>query len=600
MWNFTVETDGYYKVGFHFKQDQVINGESYRWLKIDGKTPFAEAQNLKFSYKPQWQFSAMSDTDGTPYLIWLKAGDHQLSLEGTLGDMAPLYRRLSELVSSLGDEYMKMVMITGESPDMNRDYELFRQVPDFEKTLQRNLDALTSLAQDMRAMTGKRSSQYIASLENMARVLRLMLDRPYTAHQYIKDYYTNYCTVSSWLYEMASMPLAIDEIQIVPHDTEFNGDKAGFFEKLSFGFQRFCNSFTRDYRSISAVQDTQKTIRLWVNWGRDQAMILNSLIQDSFVPETGIGVQLEIVNATLVKGILSLPDTQTFFSMFYRSDVFEELGLTVPETWEDFIHAATVIQRNNMQVYIPYTTISTTTSVDTGLGNLNLYATMMAQSGLPIYNDSRTATAINTPAAISVFEHWTRLYTDYKFLKEADFYNRFSVGTMPLGIAPYTLYLTLSQAASGIQGRWSVEPVPSFTSENKAITGAGTGCAIVAKSSHVDEAWEFLKWWTSAQTQARYSRNLESVLGLVGRHPTATVEAFADLAWEPEVRNNLMAQWENVEELPEIPGSYYLTRAIDQAFWAVVTGESNGKDAILKWSEVADAEISRKIKEYVQ
>jgi len=61
-----------------------------------------------------------------------------------------------------------------------------------------------------------------------------------------------------------------------------------------------------------------------------------------------------------------------------------------------------------------------------------------------------------------------------------------------------------------------------------------------------------------------------------------------------------MAQWENVEELPEIPGSYYLTRAIDQAFWAVVNGESNGKDAILKWSEVADAEISRKIKEYVQ
>lgn len=89
MWNFTVETDGYYKVGFHFKQDQVINGESYRWLKIDGKTPFAEAQNLKFSYKPQWQFSAMSDTDGTPYLIWLKAGDHQLSLEGTLAIWRP-------------------------------------------------------------------------------------------------------------------------------------------------------------------------------------------------------------------------------------------------------------------------------------------------------------------------------------------------------------------------------------------------------------------------------------------------------------------------------------------------------------------------------
>jgi hypothetical protein len=53
-----------------------------------------------------------------------------------------------------------------------------------------------------------------------------------------------------------------------------------------------------------------------------------------------------------------------------------------------------------------------------------------------------------------------------------------------------------------------------------------------------------------------------------------------------------------VKEVPEVPGSYYLSRAIDQAFWTVVNGETNSKDAVMKWSKVADDEITRKIEEY--
>ena len=53
-----------------------------------------------------------------------------------------------------------------------------------------------------------------------------------------------------------------------------------------------------------------------------------------------------------------------------------------------------------------------------------------------------------------------------------------------------------------------------------------------------------------------------------------------------------------VREVPEVPGSYYLSRAIDQAFWTVVNGEASSKDALMKWSKIADDEIDRKIKEY--
>ena len=49
-WEFEVKTPGYYQFGAHYKQSDVVNGESWRWLKIDGKTPFTEAKGVRFSY----------------------------------------------------------------------------------------------------------------------------------------------------------------------------------------------------------------------------------------------------------------------------------------------------------------------------------------------------------------------------------------------------------------------------------------------------------------------------------------------------------------------------------------------------------------------
>jgi len=652
-WSFRVKTAGYYRLGFRYKQNAVINGESWRWLKIDGETPFKEAKTLRFPYDPQWSFYEFSAEDGQPYYLWLDAGEHELSLEVTLGEMAVYYERLSRIVQQLGDEYIEIVKITGGTPDYNRDYELFRQIPDFNETLAACSDALATLVQDMQDFTGKRGNQYIAAMNNMKRVLDIMVERPYTAQHYVKDYYNNYSSLSSWLYDMKSMPLSIDWIQLVQAGGEYEKTDTGFLASLLFGAQRLFYSFTRDY-ALTGTAESGEQLRLWVNWGRDQATALNALIQDSFTPKTGISVQVELVNTSLVNGILSgnypdmalmmtrsepvnlgmrgalydlsqfpdyedvlerfqagadvpywynghlyaLPDTQNFYILFYRKDVLDSLGLEVPSTWDEFLQTATIIQRNNMEVYVPYTQITTTTTVNSGIGSLNLFPTMMGQRGLSLYNEEQTATALNTPQAQQTFEDWTSFYLEYEYLKEADFYNRFRVGTMPLGIAAYSVYLTLYDAAPEIKGRWSVANVPGTTGGNNTVAGFGTGCAIVEKSAHHEEAWEFLKWWTSAETQTRYARNVESALGMLGRPQTSNVEAFRSLVWGTGDLEKLLNQWESVREIPEIPGSYYLTRAVDQAYWAVINGDSNVKDALVKWSRVADREIQRKIDEY--
>lgn len=652
-WKFDVKKSGYYCFDFRYKQSDVVNGESYRSLKIDGRSPFAEAESLKFSYTPKWKNYVFTDKNGDPYYVYLEAGEHAVSLTVTLSEMSDYYSRLSAVAQGIGDKYIDIVKITGDTPDANLDYELFGQIPDLEEKLSRYSSELSKLISDMQSLTGKRGSQYIAAMKNMKRVIDIMVKRPYTAHQYVSDYYTNYSTLSSWLYDMKDMPIYLDKITLIPFGNGEKDREPGFFGSLLFGTKRFIHSFVSNY---SKNTDDKNALTLWVNWGRDQATVLDSLIRDSFTGETGTAVNMKQVNASLINGLLAgnypdvvlqlsrtdpvnlgirgalydlsqfddyesvltrfassavvpytyngkvyaLPDTENFYIMFYRSDILNRLSLAVPKTWKEFLEAATVIQQNNMQVYVPYTQITTTTTVNAGIGSLNVFPTLMLQNGLSLYNSDKTATALTSPEAQQVFELWISFYRDYQFLKEADFYNRFRVGTMPMGIAPYSTYMTLADAAPELEGRFEMACVPGTENGSAAVAGSGTGCGIVAKSDKKAQAWEFLKWWTSASAQTRYASSVESVIGILGRPQTANVEAFEGMAWNKADKNAILEQWSRVEEIPEIPGSYYLTRSVDQAYWSVINGNSNVKDALVKWSRVADSEISRKINEYVE
>lgn len=654
QWKIVTDKPGLYRLGMVYKQDQTVNGYSYRQLRIDGELPFSEAQNLKFYYGTGWQYFEFADDNGEDYLFYLDAGEHTLSLTATLGETAEYYNQLKQITANLGDIYLEIAMITGESPDRNRDYDLFRQIDNFNENLEKNHELLIKLASDMKKLSDGEETSFISAVNNMARVLKSMVDNPYTAQNYVTDYYNNYTTLSSWLYDMKSMPLSIDRIYIYPSDSKERPQMPGFFTKLKFGAERFMASFVSEYNGGTSEE---AALKIWVNWGRDQAMVLNSLIGESFTAETGIKVNLELTDATLVKGILSnnapdlslhlsrtepvnlamrgalydltnfkdysevvkrfgesatvpycygdgvyaLPDTQSFYIMFYRKDILESLEIEVPKTWDDFLAATAVLQRNNMQAWIPYTQITTSTTVNTGVGGLNLFASVLQQFGGNFYNEDKTATILDSPVSLKAFTYWTDMYTKYKLPTTASFYNRFRVGTMPLGIEAYTQYTTLMEAAPEIDGRWGIALVPGVEENgivNHTVSGSGTGCAIISSSKHKDEAWEFLKWWTSADTQLRYNNNVESVLGAVARTTTATLEAFEGMAWDSDDLEILLEQREHIMEIPEVAGSYYVSRAVDQAFWAVINAEETPKDSLSEWAEIANNEIERKIKQY--
>lgn len=655
-WEFIAPDNGFYKIGFKFKQSEALNNTSYRKILIDGEVPFVEAGEVPFAYGNAWQFTEFGD-DENPYLIYLTKGEHTLTMAVTLSDTAEYYRKLEKIVNSLGEIYINISMITGESPDKNRDYDLFRQIPDLNDTLQENYDGINALSKEMNSSTEMSGSSMIAAMNNMARVLKSMIDNPYTAQRYLSDYYSNYTGLGGWLYDMKSMPLSLDRIVLSSPKGDSADNKSGIIERIIFSIKRFISSFSAEYNTLGSVGEGP-TIKIWVNWGRDQAEILGNMITDDFTPESGINVKLEIVNAGIIKGILAgnppdlslhmsrsepvnlamrgalydlkkfsdyedvlkrfsktasvpymyedgiyaLPDTQAFYVMYYRKDILSKLGIEVPKTWHEFIDATVTIQRNNMQVWLPYLKITTATTVNTGVGGLSLFPTLMHQSGLSMYTKEGTACTLGTTEALEVFDFWTDFYTQYKLPKEASFYNRFRIGTMPLGIESYTLYQTLVNAAPEIRENWAIAEIPGTVDAdgniNNAIAGSGTGCGVIADTGNEKYAWEFIKWWTEAETQLKYSDRVETILGTLGRVASANIEAVSGMSWKREDLKVILSAWDKVEEVEEVPGSYYLTRAVDQAYWAVVNGTTSSKEALLTWSKVADNEITRKINDY--
>ena len=99
---------------------------------------------------------------------------------------------------------------------------------------------------------------------------------------------------------MKNMPLSIDWLELCPAQQDIEYEKTNILSSFLFGTKRLIYSFAADYGK--QTNEGGEQIRLWVNWGRDQTMVLDTLIRESFTAETGISVKLEQTNASLING----------------------------------------------------------------------------------------------------------------------------------------------------------------------------------------------------------------------------------------------------------------------------------------------------------
>ena len=127
-WEMEVPEDGYYQLGMRWRQSDKMGGVSSRCLSIDGNVPFEEASRVVFPYDGSWQTSFFGGEE--PWLFYLTKGKHTIRLTANLGDLANILQKTEKLIESLNSIYMKIIMVSGTSPDLNRDYDFKSQIPD--------------------------------------------------------------------------------------------------------------------------------------------------------------------------------------------------------------------------------------------------------------------------------------------------------------------------------------------------------------------------------------------------------------------------------------------------------------------------------------
>ena len=303
---------------------------------------------------------------------------------------------------------------------------------------------------------------------------------------------------------------------------------------------------------------------------------------------------------TLLDVSYGLPMTMGFAMMFYRMDVLGQLGLEVPESWDELLAMLPVLQTKNMSIGVSYISALDFMMYQMG-GNMWKYADGSIYN--PLYAGSKID--LDSEIAIEAFEFICRLYTDYSFPVSYDAANRFRTGEMPIVIGDYaSIYNTLVVYATEIDGLWEFCPLPGSENEfeedgfnyNSLATVSAT--VILNGCDDLLTAWQFAQWQTGKEAQAEYGNRIVAVIGPAAKYETANIEAVNDLSWTAREKAAIKDQMANLDSIVNYPGSYIYSRYMKFAFLDAYNDGVEPYEAMMSYIPAINMEIARKREEF--
>lgn len=649
-----VPKEGLYKLSFRARQNTLYGAFVSRAIYINDEIQYSEAENVKFHFNSDWQIVTPTDDYGSSLLFYFKEGENTIRFKAVCGDMTEIINTAENVVSKLNTDYRKILMLTGSSPDQYRDYEFEKEIPEVISDFKAQADILKSIHDELIDILGEEGQQ-TATLQTIYNQLYRMNENPESLATYFSSFQTNITNLSTWLQELSSQPLEIDYFVISENNAEEPDADAGFFEGLWFNIRMFFSSFVSDFNAIGGSGETyDKNVVVWTLDARDQAQVLRSVTDSLFVsqhktnvdlslvpagallpsilagkgPDVALGISTEDVinyaarNALeplngypgfeetkerFVKGMVensmslklnenetyayALPQTMPFSMMFYRTDIIDDLGVGIPETWDDVDDLIPLLQKRYMQFAPPD------------------YGTLLYQYGGQYYKYDGEASDLDSEEAINAFIKYTDFYTNYKIPVTFEFSNRFRTGEMPIGLTElYTFYNKISVFAPELQGEWTLAPVPGVLKEDgtvdntivsQYVDGAGTitrttAAAIVKASENKDSAWDYINWWTGDEAQTEFGREIESVLGSAGRYNSANRTAVMNMNWTKSELDAISKQWDSIIGYPEVPGGYITTRYVTFSFNGVAVNYEDARETLLENVQFINDELISK------
>ena len=654
-WEFAVPKSGLYKMGCYFKQNWNDGLVSTRQIAIDGKVPFKELLLYKFDYDTAWHFNTFSDENGEPFLFYLEEGVHTITMTVKMGDMGPILDSVMEDISVLSDMLLKITMLAGDSPDPNYDYRFFQKIPDLPDQMQFLVDSLTKKYEMAKGLATKTPAMANNFLTVRAQI-QSMLDDPFSIAKKMGDLTSSQESLSNWYLTLQTNPLVIDRFEVGSPSEKWKDKSSNLFQKIKATMTQFLSSFTKDYDNVGGLLDedveVKETINVWIARGTEWAEVIKEMADGTFTPKTGIAINVNVlpasqlhagnVNALMLSitsgkapdvalgvdvtspvefairdqvydlsqmegfeevksqfvpatltpyeymgGTFAIPETMNFNVLFYRKDILAQNGIDLPNTRADlYDYVLPALYQQRLEFYFGRD-----------------FTQFLFQNGGDFYTEDGMRSALDTPEAYQAFKEYTELFTNYDVPKTANFYQRLRSGIAALGVGDFNTYMQLSVAAPEISGKWGIAPLPGVLQSDGQINRAAgaiteKGDIIMKQSKKPKESWEFLKWWSSAEVQSAFAKEVEALMGAEARWNTANKEAFLSLDWDDEDISTLEEQWKWAKETPTLLGSYMTTRHLTNAWTTVVISGGNVREALEQAVKDINREMRSKQEEY--
>ncbi len=653
VWTVKVDKEGLYRLSFKGRQNTNRGVTSYRRLTVNGEVPFSDVNSIGFDYSAEMANYIVTDQNGEPILFYLKPGENTIGLEVVMGPFGSILCSIEDSLKVLNNTYLHVIQLTGQSPSRFIDYQIDKKIPGFRENMKTESQRLRNVVDSIVAITGEKGEN-TALLQKMAIEAEGLADDPESVIEELSQLKNNISAVGTWIVRVSEMPLELDSLALSSNGAELPRANEGFLANAFNGTLRFFASFFIDTSSVGESEGSSDPLTVWVaSYGKEQAQIIQNLVDNSFSSQTDIPVKIQLIPADVVLraalagtgpdvviglsqstvqdfamrnatvdlsklegyseavsvfpestlktssfngGVYGLPETANFLMMFYREDILNELGVEVPTTWTEFIKMLPVLQQNNYSAFVP------NAYLNDGSGDLNFFLALVMQYGGKIYEGEGGSfgekSGLSSSEAMEAFKDYTDFYTNYGLDVRVDFSNRFRTGEVPIGIANYTTFCTLEIFAPEIRGLWDFAPIPGTEDADGNVDNLvfvdTADTVIMRRTEDVNRAWRFLRWWMKTETQLDYCRTVESVMGTAARVPSANKEVIAQLPWSNSELKALLSQLSNSTGLSAVPGYYMTNRMIAYSFSNVISSNSNPRESLYLNVESINKELVRK------
>lgn len=202
---------------------------------------------------------------------------------------------------------------------------------------------------------------------------------------------------------------------------------------------------------------------------------------------------------------LGMPWDTAPMCIVYRADIFEQYGIQVPKTWDEFAAAARRLHAAAPNVYL----------TNLAANDPGQFLSMTAQAGSRPYKvDSaiRLTLALNDAGAKQWANFWTPLVKDGVVSTDSAWNDNWYKG---LADGRYASWITAAWGPVFLQGqvketsgKWRVMPLPQWTAGgNVSAAWGGSTFAVLKQSKKTAAAAEFAKWMSSSQEATSFTAN---------------------------------------------------------------------------------------------